>query len=186
VAVALTSPILKANGTYNAVQRTIYTTIVTVISTIVTAGITDQLRRLLLLRVDENLRPRHFSSENVQQRTNSLWKTILGLGAIKDQWSYKYIRFILLAAALITTSINAGFTATTGTRKVTYHFNHTSGDPTIMARSWPTLPPGCGLNWKLPNGSYYCSWVWNGASPQHKTWKLMQGINIKTCQSESL
>lgn len=177
----MTTPKLTTHGVYNTVQRTVYTTVVTIIATIITGVIAGRLRVLYLRKVDKKLPELNRDSDETKKQVNSFWKTILQIGECKDMFHNCGAEFVFLLAAVITTAITAGFTPTTSSIVVPYNFNLTSGDPTVMARAWEknSVPQGCGLYWTLPNGSYYCAWVWNGASPQHKTWKLMQGINIE-------
>jgi hypothetical protein len=181
IAVVTTTTLRLTNfGTYNAVQRTIYTVIVTLVSTILTAMIVDGLRGLYLGQIDNKLDGFAQNDVRTQKRVDARWQTALGISSIKDKFRNFSVESSLLLAALVTTCITAGFTATSATRVEPYSPYIPSPDPFIFARPWDKgKQPSYGiLNWDLGNGSWYSVWVWAGGSPQHNAYGLMNGINI--------
>lgn len=178
--VTIITPRLTSYGTYNAVQRTIYTTVVTLIATILTTIIVDGLRRLYLRQIDDKLD--HFNQAPIQtqKRIDARWQTALGISSISEKFRNFPVLSTLLLGTLVTTCITAGFTATTTTRVEPYLPYIPSPDPYIFARPWDKgSQPSYGiLNWDMGNGSWYSVWVWHGGSPQHKAYGLMDGINI--------
>lgn len=178
--VTITTPRLTNFGTYNAIQRTIYTVIITLIATTLTAIIMDGLRGLYLGQIDNKLEHFAQSAVKTQKRVDAKWQTALGISSIKEKFRNFSVEFSLLLAALVTTCITAGFTATTTTRVEPYSPYIPSSDPFIFARPWDKgKQPGYGIiNWDMGNGSWYSVWVWAGGSPQHNAYGLMNGINI--------
>ncbi|KAH8692523.1 hypothetical protein GQ44DRAFT_780096 [Phaeosphaeriaceae sp. PMI808] len=178
--VTLTTPRLTECGNYNAIQRTVYTTIVTLIATIITAAVVDGIRSLHLYRVDDQLVQYRRSLVCHQKRLDQRWQTILGVGTLSTKIRNLSVEAVLLLGALITTCITSGFTATSTTRVEPYMPKIPSSDPYIFARPWDNgTQPNWGLMyWNLDNGSLYAAWVFHGGSPQHRAFKLMDGINI--------
>jgi hypothetical protein len=171
---------LTEYGNYNSIQRTVYTTIVTLIATIITAAVVDGIRSLHLYRVDDQLVQYPRSSVLHRERLDQKWQTILGIATLSAKVRNLPIVFVLLLGALITTCITSGFTATSTTRIEQYTPKIPSADPYIFARPWDygTQPSWGLMYWTLANGSLYAAWVFNGGSPQHRAFKLMDGINI--------
>ncbi|ORX95136.1 hypothetical protein BCR34DRAFT_200438 [Clohesyomyces aquaticus] len=180
LAVTLTVPQLTDSGTYNAIQRTIYTTIVTLLATIITAAMVDGIRTLYLFSVDDDLLQHSQNTTLPQKRLDQKWQTILGIGSLSAKAHNLSIETVLLLGALVTTCITSGFTATSATRVESYVPKIPSSDPYIYARPWDNgTQPNWGLTWwKLSNGSIYAVWVFRGGSPHHNAFKLMNGINI--------
>ncbi|KAK4456336.1 hypothetical protein QBC42DRAFT_191312 [Cladorrhinum samala] len=181
-AVVFTTPKLTEYGTYTSTERTVYTTVVTIIATIITTSILQAFRFLYLDGVDDRIAiffRRHVSDSDKTQ-LESRWQTTLAISSFADSFRNWGVYSTFLLGALVTTCITAGFTATTTTRSVHYSPLISAGDPYIFARPWDTEDPnvGCTIDWKLKNGSFFCSWVWHGGSPQHRAFKLMDGINV--------
>lgn len=179
-AVTWTTPRLTNYGIYNSIQRTVYTTVVTLVATIITAAVVDGIRSLYLYRVDDQLVLYPRSSVLHRKRLDQRWQTILGIASISAKVRNLPIVIVLLLGALITTCITSGFTATSTTRTEKYTPKIPSADPYIFARPWDNgTQPNWGLmSWRLANGSLYAAWVFHGGSPQHRAFKLMDGINI--------
>ncbi|KID82994.1 hypothetical protein MGU_09690 [Metarhizium guizhouense ARSEF 977] len=180
--VVFTTPKLKEYGTYTAAERTVYNTIVTIIATIITTLILQEFRFLYLDGVDDTLSQFVQSSPSIEKKANlgMRWQIILAISRPKPWHRNLGVYLTFLLGALVTTCINAGFTATTTSREVPYSPLISASDPYIFARPWDTenSSVGCVLDWKLSNGSFFCSWVWHGGSPQHRAFKLMDGINV--------
>lgn len=180
LALTLTTLRLTDHGSYNSIQRTVYTAIVTLIATIVTAVVLDGVRRLYLFRVDDQLAQYPRSPLSQQKRLDQRWQTILGIGSISTRLQNPSVETVLLLGALVTTCITSGFTATSATRVEPYAPKIPSSDPYVFARPWEngTRPTWGLMYWTLDNGSLYDAWVFHGGSPQHKAFELMNGINI--------
>jgi hypothetical protein len=177
-----TTPKLTEYGTYTSTERTVYTTVVTIIATIISTSILRAFRFLYLDGVDDRIAVffrRHVSDDD-KRRLESRWQTTLAIESFADSFRNWGVYSTFLLGALVTTCITAGFTATTTTRSVPYSPSISAADPYIFARPWDTEDPsvGCTIDWKLKNGSFFCSWVWHGGSPQHRAFKLMDGINV--------
>ncbi|KAM5348923.1 hypothetical protein ACJ41O_008746 [Fusarium nematophilum] len=181
ICVTAATPRLTDSGTYTATQRTIYTTIVTLIASIITTVNLAALRFALLDSVDDHLRQFTHSSSQVKERLQSRWQTVLAISSIRNSFRNPGISSLMILGALVTTCITAGFTATTSTRTVPYSPLIATSDPYVFARPSDNLTASgstCVLNWLMDNGSHFCSSVWYGDSPQHRAFKLMDGINI--------
>lgn len=186
VVVVFTTPELTQHGSYTGTERTLYTMVVTIIATIITSTILQGFRYLYLDTIDDKLSqpgdPPLTGLPDTGKKLQSRWQTTLSISSIADSFRNFPVYSTFLAGALVTTCITAGFTATTATRQVSYSPLISSNDPYIFARPWDTEDPavGCTINWKLPNGSFFCAWVWHGGFPQHRAFKLMDGINVNS------
>lgn len=144
--------------------------------------ILDGMRTLYLYQLDDKLIPFVRAAPSDRKRLDQRWQTILGIGSLSTKAHHPSVTAALLLGALVTTCITSGFTATSTTRITPYPVKIPSSDPYIFARPWNNgSQPDWGITyWKMDNGSLYATWVFHGGSPQHRAFKLMDGININT------